>query len=151
GTLSQYEYHAGVAGLFATRSVMELLEHADCVLALGAALNERTLEGGYLFPNAKIIHVNVAQHLRMGTRKSADCYVQADAGVTLQAIDAALDRKGYKQTGYHTPDVKKVLRDAWRDPREFEIEPGTVDTREALRIIDDKIPGDVSLVTGSGH
>ena len=106
GTLSESEYHAGISGLFSTRSVMHLLQEADCVIALGAVLNERTIEGGHLYPNARIIHVNVAPHVLMGNCKSADCYIQADATVTLQAMDAMLEKQGVSKTGYRTAEVQ---------------------------------------------
>ena len=38
-----------------------------------------------------------------------------------------------------------------RDPGEFEIEPGTVDIREVLAVLDGKLPSEVGLVTGSAH
>ena len=50
GVLGESEYYAGVSGLFSTRAVMQLFEEADCVIAIGAGLNDRTIEGGYLYP-----------------------------------------------------------------------------------------------------
>lgn len=37
------------------------------------------------------------------------------------------------------------------DPREFEIEPGTVDPRQAATILDDRLPAEVGVVHGTGH
>jgi acetolactate synthase I/II/III large subunit len=151
GALGDSEYHAGIAGLFATRSTMQQCEQADCVIAVGAGLNVRTLEGGHLFPNARIVQIDVRPHVLMGTYRSADCYVQGDAAVTLREIDEGLAGKGVSNEGYHTAEVRTVLRNKDRDPAEFEIESGTVDPREALRLLDEKLPPEVGVCTGTGH
>jgi thiamine pyrophosphate-dependent acetolactate synthase large subunit-like protein len=151
GVIGDSEYYAGISGLYSTRAAMHCFEEADCVVAFGAGLNERTLEGGYLYPKARIIHVDVARHVLMGNLKSADCYIQADAGVTLQAIDDAVAKLGHQQVGYRTPEVKKALRDGRYDRTEYEIEPGVVDPREVARLLDEKLPVEVPLISASGH
>ncbi len=50
GVLGESEYHAGVSGQLSTRAVMQLFEEADCVIAIGAGMNARTIQGGYLYP-----------------------------------------------------------------------------------------------------
>ncbi len=151
GTLADTEYHAGISGLFSRRAVMQLYEQADCVIALGASLNPYTLQGGYLYPNARIIQIDVAPHVLMGTQKGADIYLQGDAELTARAIEERLAATGEANQGYRTAEVRAILRDADRDPAEFEIAPGTLDPREVSRIIDDKLPSNVGLVVGAGH
>ena len=151
GTLGESEFHAGISGMFSTRPVIKLFEEADCVIAMGASLNPRTIEGGYLYPHARIIQIDVVPHVLMGNDRGADCYVQGDAAITVREIDDLLAQQGISREGYRTAAVRSVLRDADRDPAEFEIEPGTVDPREAARMIDHKLPSEVALVTGSAH
>ena len=67
---------------------MELLQEADCVIAVGASLNHYTTEHGYLYPRAKFIQIDTAPHVVMGNGSVADCYVQADAGIALDALTA---------------------------------------------------------------
>ena len=43
------------------------------------------------------------------------------------------------------------MANADRDPAEYEIEAGTVDPREASRVIDEKLPADVGVAIGVGH
>ena len=132
---------------------MQLFHESDCVIAIGAGLNERTInmEGDDLYPNARIIHIDVLPHVVMGNDQGADCYLQGDAAVTTQEIDEMLAQKGVSKEGYHTAAVRKALRDADRDPAEFEIEPGTVDPREAIRVMDEHLPSDIGVVMGAGH
>lgn len=151
GVLGESEYHAGISGLLSTRPVMQLFEEADCVIAIGAGLNTRTIEGGYLYPHARVIHIDIVPHILMGNDRSAECYIQGDAAMTTQKIDEMLVQKGVAKEGYRTAEVRKLLRDADRDPTEFEIEPGTVDPREAVRVMDERLPSNVGLVTGTAH
>lgn len=151
GTLGTGEFHAGIAGMFSTRAVMELFEQADCVIAVGASLNPHTLEGGLLFPHARIVHINTEQTVLMGNDRLAHCYVQGDAQVTVQAIVDALSPASASKEGFRTPAVRKALLNADRDPAEFEIEAGSVDPREASRVIDERLPADVGVAIGVGH
>ena len=145
------EYHAGIAGMFSTRTVMQLFEEADCAIAIGASLNPHTIEGGYLFPAGRIIHIDAEPSVVMGNGRAADCYVQGDAAATTQLIDDMLREAGVAKEGYRTAAVKKALANADRDPAEYEIEAGTVDPREACRIVDEHLPADIGLAIGLGH
>ena len=100
GTFGDPEYHAGVAGMFSTKTVMELFEEADCAIAVGASLNPHTIEGGYLFPQGKIIHIDAEPCVVMGNGRVADCYVQGDAAVTVQMIDELLAQENVARDGY---------------------------------------------------
>jgi acetolactate synthase-1/2/3 large subunit len=151
GTLNDSEWYTGVSGLFSTRAAMALFQEADCVIAVGAGLNIRTLGGGYTYPNARIVHIDVQPHILLGTERGADCYVQGDAAETMQEIEGALAKQGVQRDGFRTAATRNALRGSFRDPGEFEIEPGTVDIREVLGVLDDKLPSSVGLVTGSAH
>jgi thiamine pyrophosphate-dependent acetolactate synthase large subunit-like protein len=151
GAFGHGEFHAGISGLFSTRAVMQLFEEADCLIAIGASLNAHTVAGGYLYPNARIIQINIAPHLMIGYDQAADCYIQADAEEAATAIDTLLTKMDVSNEGYRTNQVRKALADADRDPAEFQSEPGTVDPREAVRVIDDRLPAEAGLVMGSGH
>lgn len=149
--LNDSEWHTGVSGLFATRAAMELFQEADCVIGIGAGMNVRTLGGGYAYPNARYVHIDVQRHILLGTERATDCYVQGDAMETVQEIDAILEKQGFSQNGFRTAATRNALRGSFRDPGEFEIEPGTVDIREVLAVLDDKLPSSIGLVTGSAH
>ncbi len=145
------DFHAGISGMFSTRAVMGLFEEADCVIGVGASLNQHTLEGGLLYPHARIVHINTEPAVLMGNDRAADCYVQGDARVTLQAIDDAVSQLFDLKENFRTQAVRKILLQADRDPAEYEIEPGTVDPREASRVIDEQLPADVGMAIGVGH
>ncbi|MGQ4516522.1 thiamine pyrophosphate-binding protein [Streptomyces sp. DW26H14] len=145
------DYHVGIAGLFGSKLAMELLQEADCVVAVGASLNHYTIESGYLFPEAKYVQIDTAAHVVMGNGRVADCYVRADAATGLTALTEALEARGVAIEGFHTAEVHRRLTAPLIDPAEYRSEPGLLDPREAIAVIDDELPGDIGLVLGSGH
>lgn len=148
--LSEDPYHVGVSGLYATRTAIELFEEADCVIGIGASLNRYTTEHGYLYPNARFVQLDAKPHVMMSGVKSADCYVRTDAKVGVEALERLLAARSFKSTGYRTPDVRKRLVGHYEDRTEFPLEPGTVDPREVCVTLDEMIPADFALFTGSG-
>jgi thiamine pyrophosphate-dependent acetolactate synthase large subunit-like protein len=145
------EYHVGISGLYGNKAAMELLQEADCVIAVGASLNHYTTEHGLLFPDAAYVQIDTAPHLVMGNGRAADCYVQADARAALAELNRALDQRSVRLEGFHTDDVLRRLAEPLREPSGYESEPGRLDPRQAIRVLDAELPGDIGLVLGSGH
>ncbi|MDB5904934.1 MAG: thiamine pyrophosphate protein central region, partial [Betaproteobacteria bacterium] len=107
--MADKEYHAGVSGLYATKTAINLFEEADVVIAVGASMNRYTTEHGYLYPNARYVHLDSKPHVMMGMGRSADCYLQTDARVGLEALDALLAKRSVQSTGYRTGEVLERL------------------------------------------
>ena len=116
------DFYTGIAGLFSTRTFIDLCGEADCVIAVGASMNNYSVlvKGKLLYPKAKIVHIDVAPHLMMGNGRGADCYVQGDGGAlqNIQELDTA-SRLGLKLlfvvfndeaygAEYHKLKVKKM-------------------------------------------
>jgi acetolactate synthase-1/2/3 large subunit len=148
--LSESEYHAGISGLYGSRPAMHLCHEADLVIGVGASLNRHTLENGYMYPDARYVHIDSQPHLMMGGGRAADCYLQADARIGVEELEKLLAGRGVKLTGYRTPDVKSQLVNHHADRTEFEMDPGTVDPREAVIALDQIVPPDIGLLSGSG-
>jgi len=148
--LNESEYHAGISGLYGSRPAMHLCHEADLVIGVGASLNRHTLENGYMYPEARYIHIDSQPHLMMGGGRAADCYLQADARIGVEALEKLLAGRGVKLTGYRTPDVKAQLVNHNADRTEFEMDPGTVDPREAVIALDQIVPPEIGVLSGSG-
>jgi thiamine pyrophosphate-dependent acetolactate synthase large subunit-like protein len=129
---------------------MKLFEEADCVIGVGASLNRYTTEHGYLYPEARYVQIDSQPHLMIAGGRSADCYVQADARVGVEELEKLLAKRNFKSTGYRTPDVKQKLVNHNADRTEFEIDPGTVDPREACIALDKLLPPEIGVLSGSG-
>jgi len=151
GWLGDSEYHVGVSGLYATRTAIELLADADVVIGVGASLNHYTTEHGYIFPNASYVQIDLKPSIVMGTGKRADHYLQADAKLTVEMLDQQLAEQGISSTGFRTAETRAMLAEYDPDPREFELDPGTVDPRQVAAILDDVLPSEVGVVHGTGH
>jgi len=144
------DYYAGISGNYASKASMKLYHEADVVIGVGASLNRYTLENGYLYPNAKFIQIDTKQSVLMYGAKTADIYVHSDAKAGVEALEKALAAKNFKNTGYRTPDVKEKLSKRTEDPTEFPIDPGTVDPRKAVMLLDETVPVSVGVLAGSG-
>ncbi len=148
--LSSDPFHIGVSGLYATKTAINLLQEADVVIGVGASLNRYTTEHGYLYPNAKFVHLDTKPHVLMGNARSSDVYLQTDAKLGIEAIEGALAKQNFKQTGYRTAEVKKKLVGHFQDKKEYEIGDDKVDPREVVTTLDETVPTSISLLTGSG-
>ena len=87
----------------------------------------------------------------MGNGKRADHYLQGDAQLTVELLDQQLAEQGVSSTGFRTAETRAMLAEFDPDPREFELDPGTVDPRQVASILDDVLPSDVGVVHGTGH
>jgi acetolactate synthase-1/2/3 large subunit len=144
-------YHVGISGLFGSKIAMELLQEADCVIAVGASLNSYTIEHGYLYPEARYVQIDTSPHVVMGNGLAADCYLQSDAVTALAELNGLLEQRAVRIAGFHTAEVGARLAAPPVDAAEFTTEPGRLDPREAIQVIDAALPGEFGLVLGSGH
>ena len=148
---SDSPFYAGVAGGYATHAGVRLFDQADLVVGVGASLNRHTIQDGRMFGSARFIQIDLRPSLLMGNYSAADVYLQGDATLTVEALDRRLEQQAIARVGYRTPEVERLLKQADPDPEEFELEPGTVDPRAAVRIVDEVLPADVGAVMGNGH
>jgi len=109
-----------------------------------------TLENGYLYPNAKFVQIDTQPHVALSNGKFSDIYIQSDARVAVEELEKLLASKNHKATGYRTPDVKVKLANHTQDPAEFPLDPNTVDPRESMMILDEMLPQNVGMMSGSG-
>lgn len=148
--MADQPYHAGVSGLYATKTAIELFEEADVVIAVGASMNRYTTEHGYLYPNARYVHLDPKAHVMMGMGRSADCYLQTDARVGIEELDALLAKRSFSNTGYRDSNVLQRLSNQYDDNSELIIEPETMDPRPLCRALDEIVPRHIGLILGSG-
>ena len=146
----QAEYHVGVSGQYSTRTAMQLFEEADCVIAIGASMNRYTTVQGFLYPKARFVQIDSKPHVMMGAGLTADCYIQSDARIGVEALESLLAKRSVKLAGYHTPEVKEQLVHHFEDPTEFPNEPGSVDPRQVCLKLDELVPSNIPIIAGSG-
>lgn len=141
-------YCIGITGSFSTEVGLEFLEQADLVIAVGHSLAYHAGGGGQLFRKAKILHVDIdPRALRQG-QEVARHHLRADARLGVEALTAALPARS---TGWRTEAMAARIRDSKPDSQVFEIEPGLLDPRDAVEVLEKTLPSDWELVNSSGH
>lgn len=145
------EYDAGIAGSFASTPARAAFAEADLVIGVGAGMGHFTMEAGYLFPEARILQIDVNPRPMHEAVPIGDVAVRGDAGATVRAILEELDRRGIAQVGLRTPEMAAALASAAPSEPHVELEAGVVDPRDAMRAIDRAIPKDWAVVIGAGH
>src|SRR5262249_57811659 len=87
--------------------------------------------------------------------KADDPYLKSDALIGVEAILAGLDKKrgAGKPTAaaIRTKELAHRIATEPADSMPFDIEPGVLDPREAIRAIDEVVPKDWDIVVGGGH
>src|SRR4029077_19629656 len=89
-----------IAGTFATDLGREMFAESDLVIAAGAGLGHYTTEGGYLFPNAKVVRIDTQPKGLWQGLRTADLHVQADAKAAAEAVVTRLREKGIRRQGW---------------------------------------------------
>lgn len=121
------------------------------MIGAGASLGYYTTEGGYFYPDARVIQIDAHPRGMWQGQKVADLHLVADARTGASAIVDALRKEGRRRTGYRTEEVAKRIAAGGPDARPMPLEPDTVDPRKAMLELDRAIPKDWNVVTGIGH
>jgi acetolactate synthase I/II/III large subunit len=144
-------FDAGIMGTFSTPVTVELLGHADVLLAFGASLNLLTTYGNELCPRARLVHID-ADSSAFGRFVETTLVVSGDVKLSAAALRAELLRRGHTHGGYRTEAVARQL--ASSDPavgvRDQSDDRG-LDPRILMRALNDVLPRDRVLVVDPGH
>src|SRR5438270_6400485 len=131
-----------IAGTFATDLGRELFAESDLVIAAGAGLGHYTTEGGYLFPNAKVVRIDTQPRGLWQGLRTADLHVQADAKAAAEAIVSGLKEKGISRRGWRSNEIAAKIATKIAttvddpDPKPYTPTPGTLDPRPVVKELD---------------
>jgi acetolactate synthase I/II/III large subunit len=140
-----------IAGTFASDLAREFFAESDLVIAAGAGLGHYTTEGGYLYPNAKVVQIDVNPRGLWQGLRTADLHIKADARATAEAITRRLVERGIRRPGWRSNAVAAQIAADTPDAKEFKVTPGTLDPRPVVRELDAVIPKDWDIVVAGGH
>jgi thiamine pyrophosphate-dependent acetolactate synthase large subunit-like protein len=144
-------YALDIAGAFASDLSREFFAESDLVIGVGAGLGHYTTEGGYLYPNAKVVQIDVAPRGLWQGLRTADLHLRADARAAAEAIVEKLRTRRLGGTRWRQPEIARRIAADSPDSKEFAVTPGTLDPRSTLRELDAAIPKDWDIVIGGGH
>lgn len=148
GLFDGVPFDIGLAGAFAHGTARELFSESDLIIGIGAGLGFYTAEGGYLYPGAQVIQIDVRPKGLWQGLKVADLHVAADAAIGASKLSDAIATPA---AGYRSAEVRDALANVVIDAKEFQLEPKTVDPRLAMETLDASVPKDWDLVTGTAH
>jgi thiamine pyrophosphate-dependent acetolactate synthase large subunit-like protein len=140
-----------VAGSFGSDFSHERFAESDLVVGFGVGLGAYTTESGYLYPGAQTVQVDINPRGLWQGLRTADMHIRADARATAQAITALLRQRGITRTGFRSADMAARIAADVPDRKEFTLQPGTVDPRQAILELDRVVPKDWDVVIGGGH
>jgi acetolactate synthase-1/2/3 large subunit len=142
-----------IAGTFATDLGRELFAESDLVIAAGAGLGHYTTEGGYLFPNARVVRIDTQPKGLWQGLKTADLHVQADARATAEAVVARLLKKGIRRQNWRSNEIASRIAAYAEtpDPKPYTPSPGTLDPRPVVKELDGAVPKDWDVIVAGGH
>jgi thiamine pyrophosphate-dependent acetolactate synthase large subunit-like protein len=144
-------FDLGIAGAFTSTTARTYFADADLVIGAGAGLGHFTTEAGYLYPNARVVQIDVDPRPLHEDVPAADLYVIADVQAAASALVAQLKERGHQPSAWRGDEVRTALAGATTSEPPVELAPGTVHPRDALRAIDAAIPRDWLVVIGAGH
>ena len=79
GLFEDNPYHLGIAGTFASDYARERFVESDLVIGVGAGLGHYTTEGGYLYPGARAVQIDLNPRGLWQGLRTADLHIRADA------------------------------------------------------------------------
>lgn len=147
GFFAGEEFDVGISGAFASRPTEELLVEADFVLGVGAEVGFYTTEGGLMFPSARIARIDIKPAPEtIGVVPGL--HVQGDALKAVIALNAMLDARGVKNTGYRTAATRAILA---HPPHRFDTPNDGLDPRTLATALGKAIPPGAVVTCGAGH
>jgi len=142
----------GMVGSFAHAGGRRLIQQADCVVAFGAGLNQRTTAKGTALPmDVPLIQVDV-QRSHMGRWLHADIAIVSDAELCARALVESVDTRGADAKEFHGAAYRGALA-AFKLEDDFKPmhTSRTIDTRAAALVLDRLVPRDRNLVYDAGN
>ena len=140
-----------IAGAFASDFARERFAEADLVIGVGAGLGHYTTEGGYLYPTAQVVQIDVNPRGLWQGLRTADLHMRADARSAGEAILKRMAERGVSRSGFRTADMAAAIAADSPDAKEFPVQPNSVDPRKIMLELDRTIPKDWDIVVGGGH
>ena len=148
GLFHTHAFNLNVAGGFSSEIARECFADADLVIAVGASLARHNADGGKLWPNAKLLQIDVAPATMVQGRKAADALLRADARL---GVEALLDGMEQRASKWRSAALAEDIRTRPFDSTVFEITDGTLDPRDVVAALEETLPPECQLVNSSGH
>ena len=147
-----HAYNAGIVGSFSHAPGRRLIDQADCIVAFGAGLNQRTTSFGTSLPtDVPLIQVDI-RHANIGRWFHADVALIADAKEAAEQLLAALTERPAADRHFYTEDTRQRLANIDL-AAEFQPTPTarTMDPRSMAMLLNELLPKNRNAVYDAGN
>jgi thiamine pyrophosphate-dependent acetolactate synthase large subunit-like protein len=151
GMYDHNPFSLNIAGGFSRAIAREMFAQADLVIAIGASLTYYTVDGDTLFPQAEVVQIDLAPMGLRDGNQAADIYMKADAKLTAADLLKRIKAIGKTAANVRSPELAKRIKEEPADATPFTVKPGELDPREVFKELENVIPKDYDVVSGSGH
>lgn len=136
-----FKYACGVAGLSGTEVSARMLADCDCIVAFGCGLSRHTS-----LPKGKTIVQIDCDSSAFGRRRSADCEVLGDCGLTLERFLEC----DFKDFGDSAQEIAQAW-ESWRQSKRKLASVSTFNSASALEILSERIERDAIVSVDVGE
>ncbi len=147
-----YPYNVGVCGSLSHRAGRRYMDQADCIVAFGAGMNNRTTSNGLGLPlDAALIHIEL-EPSRLSRWSQADVAVIADAKRAAEQLLELMPQRPAADKPFYTEEVRRDLT-TYDLSSEFQLAntPRTMDPRMLGIELDRLLPRDRNTVYDAGN
>ncbi len=152
GLFQSHPSDIGIIGGFAAPGALDVFAEADCVLAVGVALNPYQMGHVTLAPDCRIIHIDRNPN-QIGAITPVDLGVVSDARGAARALNAHLDAHAPDAgPGWDIEAVRRRLDDARAAEPVIEapVGAGPLPITTAVRELESRLPRDRMVVLDGG-
>ena len=144
-------YDLGILGSSSHSLARRHIEQADCVLAIGVALNSLTMSSGIALPAVPLVHVD-AVRTNIGRWWHADVAVVGDARLVAEQLVAALPDRSPEDKPWHNAEMRAAIA-AFEHTQDFQVAhtARTVDPRVFTLELSRILPENRHIVFDGGN
>jgi acetolactate synthase-1/2/3 large subunit len=142
-------FDLGVMGTVSHEVAADAIQRSDCIIAVGASLNQWTTVGGALLNDRAVVQIDTDPDAFAYGYK-VDVAVVGDSTTVLEQITAMLDEGDIEPRTFASPELAAALAVPPVVP-EMESTPGTVDMHAAVARLDAVLPRERTVVLDAGR
>lgn len=145
-------FDLGVMGTVSHEVTADTIARSDCIIAVGASLNQWTTVDGGLLKDRAVVQIDT-DPTAFAYGYKVDVAIVGDSSTVLEQIMAMLDEGDLEPRSFASPELAAALQSpAARPPvPDLDSTPGTVNMQAAIARLDAAIPADRNVVLDAGR
>jgi len=145
-----HRFNLGVHGTLSHQVAMTWFSRVDCIVALGASLNEWTTDKGSLLEGKDVIHVDLDADA-IGRWHTPRVGIVADAAATADAMSELYAETELGPRPFASPELRDAVARAEPPHSGLRVTPPNLDLHEVCDVLNAGLPEDRTVVADSGR